>query len=108
MTSRESFENLSHWLKECDIYSTHDQAVKLLISNKSDLESQRQVTQEEGRSFARDNEVRIIYRSLFVFSCFAIAGEPLLDLSHCGNRTRYRSAPFETLHLERVTDHVCM
>lgn len=63
ITDRESFDHLTHWSKECDIYSTHDQAVKLLVANKSDLESHRQVTQEEGQQFARDNEMLFIEAS---------------------------------------------
>jgi hypothetical protein len=37
VTSRESFDNIKDWLKEIDIYSTNEDAVKMLIGNKVDL-----------------------------------------------------------------------
>ncbi len=37
VTSRESFDNIKDWLKEIDIYSTNEEAVKMLIGNKTDL-----------------------------------------------------------------------
>ena len=36
VTNRESFENIVEWLKEIDIYSTRDDAVKMLVGNKID------------------------------------------------------------------------
>jgi GTPase SAR1 family protein len=35
--SRESFDNIKEWLKEVDVYSTNDDAVKLLVGNKVDM-----------------------------------------------------------------------
>jgi len=37
VTSRESFLNVQEWLKEIDIYSTNEDAIKLLVANKVDL-----------------------------------------------------------------------
>lgn len=36
VTRAETFENVQEWLKEVDIYSTHEDAVKMLIANKID------------------------------------------------------------------------
>lgn len=63
INDRESFTNLSHWLKEIDIYSTNEDAVKLLIGNKSDCESERVVSKDEARAFARERGMLFIEAS---------------------------------------------
>jgi len=64
ITDRESFVNLSHWLKEVDIYSTNDAAIKLLIGNKSDCsDSERAVSKDEGRAFAKERGMLFIEAS---------------------------------------------
>jgi Ras-related protein Rab-18 len=64
IASRESFENLTHWLKEIDIYSTNEDAIKLLIGNKIDKDgSARQVTKREGSAFAREHGMLFIEAS---------------------------------------------
>lgn len=52
VTQPETFENLSNWLKEVDVYAPADDTVKLLIANKIDKEN-RQVSRKEGEAFAR-------------------------------------------------------
>lgn len=37
VTSHQSFENVQNWLKEVDIYSTNESAVKMLVGNKIDM-----------------------------------------------------------------------
>jgi small GTP-binding protein len=51
---RETFEHLTEWLEDCRKYS-HPNIVIMLIGNKSDLESKRAVSREEGERFAKDN-----------------------------------------------------
>jgi Ras-related protein Rab-18 len=63
ITSRESFENIQHWLKEIDIYSTNDDCVKLLIGNKIDEAGSRTVSKKEGSAFARENNMLFIEAS---------------------------------------------
>eukprot|EP00899_Mesostigma_viride_P017262 jgi/Mesvir1/25537/Mv01783-RA.1 len=54
VTKRESFNHLKEiWLQECEMYSTNPDCVKMLVGNKVDKESERQVTREEGAAFAR-------------------------------------------------------
>lgn len=54
VTRRETFENLEDiWMREVDMYSTVEDAVKMVVANKVDLEEQREVTKEEGHDFAR-------------------------------------------------------
>eukprot|EP00878_Enallax_costatus_P005800 GHUV01006081.1.p1 GENE.GHUV01006081.1~~GHUV01006081.1.p1 ORF type:complete len:178 (+),score=46.07 GHUV01006081.1:1095-1628(+) len=54
VTRLESFENLQRiWMKEVDIYSNIEDAVKMVVANKVDLESERQVSKQQGHDFAR-------------------------------------------------------
>ena len=63
ITSRESFENIQHWLNEIGIYSTNDDCVKLLIGNKCDLAGERTVSKKEASAFARENNMLFIEAS---------------------------------------------
>ncbi len=64
ITNRESFESIQHWLKEIDIYSTNEDAVKMLIGNKTDEgEEKRKVSKSEGSKFARDHGMLFIEAS---------------------------------------------
>lgn len=49
ITNRESFREISKWNIELDEYGPSD-VVKILVGNKSDLDSLRQVTPQEGES----------------------------------------------------------
>ena len=54
ITNRSSFENLNSWLIEIE-KNGNKNVYKLLIGNKSDLDSQRKVSKEEGKEFAQIN-----------------------------------------------------
>ena len=51
------------WLKEIDIYSTHERAVKMLVANKIDCEGTRVVSKDQGRQFAREHAMLYIETS---------------------------------------------
>ena len=57
ITDRESFDNVKQWLNEIDRYACEN-VNKLLVGNKSDLESKRQVRtcvlSRAGRGRTRD------------------------------------------------------
>lgn len=54
VSKRESFEALKNvWLKEVNMYCTRKTAVKMVVGNKVDT-ADRQVTREEGLTFARE------------------------------------------------------
>lgn len=56
VTRRETFKDLEEiWLKEIEMYSTIPDAVLMLVGNKVDKEDEREVTKEEGLSFARQH-----------------------------------------------------
>ncbi|KAI7870601.1 ras family-domain-containing protein [Spinellus fusiger] len=54
ITRRDTFENLSTWLEDVRQHANPNTVI-IVIGNKSDLESKRQVTREEGEAFAREN-----------------------------------------------------
>lgn len=63
ITNRESFENIQHWLREIEIYSTNEDCVKLLIGNKIDDAANRTVSKKEGSAFAREHNMLFIEAS---------------------------------------------
>jgi len=54
ITRRETFSHLTRWLEEAR-QNSHQNMVIMLIGNKSDLEHRRQVSKEEGETFAQEN-----------------------------------------------------
>ncbi|GAB5371965.1 hypothetical protein AAMO2058_001625100 [Amorphochlora amoebiformis] len=56
VTCRASFEHLTRWLKEVEVYCTNEDVVTMLVGNKIDKED-REVTKEEGLAFARSNSM---------------------------------------------------
>ncbi|CAA0830431.1 Ras-related protein RABC2a [Striga hermonthica] len=55
VTRRDTFTNLSDvWAKELELYSTHEDCVKMLVGNKVDKESERVVSREEGMTLANE------------------------------------------------------
>ncbi|KAK6140129.1 hypothetical protein DH2020_026127 [Rehmannia glutinosa] len=55
VTRRDTFTNLSDvWAKELELYSTHEDCIKMLVGNKVDRESERVVSREEGITLAKE------------------------------------------------------
>lgn len=54
ITRRDTFSHLTTWLSDARDHS-HSNMTIMLIGNKSDMESQRQVSREEGEAFAKEN-----------------------------------------------------
>ena len=52
VTNKDSFENVKNWITELKTHLELGNLVVMLIGNKTDLENQRQVTEEQGRSLA--------------------------------------------------------
>lgn len=55
ITKKDSFTGISRWLNELKINEAHPDSVIMLVGNKSDLESNRAVTQEEAMDYAKEN-----------------------------------------------------
>lgn len=62
VTRRDTFEHLTSWLEDCLKFSSPN-IVIMLIGNKSDLDAQRQVTQEEGSTFASKHGLHFLETS---------------------------------------------
>ena len=56
ITRRETFEKLASWLKDAKQYSTTDMSI-MIVGNKSDLDAKREVSFEEGKQFAENNDL---------------------------------------------------
>ncbi|EAN85549.1 ras-related protein rab-2a, putative, partial [Trypanosoma cruzi] len=56
VTRRETFTHLQTWLEDAKA-NANTAIVIMLIGNKCDLEAKRQVSREEGESFARKNNL---------------------------------------------------
>ena len=54
ITRRDTFTHLTRWLEEVKQNGNPDMVI-MLIGNKSDLDSRRQVSTSEGESFAKDH-----------------------------------------------------
>lgn len=61
LCDKKSFGDIKTWLSEVDRFSTNE-SVKILVGNKSDLISDRQVSKEEAERFA-ENEGMIYYEA---------------------------------------------
>eukprot|EP01017_Pseudomicrothorax_dubius_P028320 TRINITY_DN335_c0_g1_i1.p1 TRINITY_DN335_c0_g1~~TRINITY_DN335_c0_g1_i1.p1 ORF type:complete len:208 (-),score=44.00 TRINITY_DN335_c0_g1_i1:165-788(-) len=62
ITDRQSFKDVENWLGEVGKHA-NENIVKLLVGNKADLESQRQVTTEEAREFANSLGIKFVETS---------------------------------------------
>lgn len=62
VTERESFKSVSNWFGEIGRYASEN-VNKLIIGNKSDLESKKVVTFEEGKSLADSYGVKFLEAS---------------------------------------------
>ena len=62
ITSRDSFESVTNWLEECKINGNQEMTL-ILVGNKTDLASQRQVSFSDGENFAKKNEMIFIETS---------------------------------------------
>ena len=62
ITNKQSFINVKKWLEEAQV-NGNKEMVLALVGNKSDLESKRQVSQQEGLDFANKNGLIFIETS---------------------------------------------
>eukprot|EP00352_Strombidinopsis_acuminata_P009120 CAMPEP_0176360718 /NCGR_PEP_ID=MMETSP0126-20121128/17266_1 /TAXON_ID=141414 ORGANISM="Strombidinopsis acuminatum, Strain SPMC142" /NCGR_SAMPLE_ID=MMETSP0126 /ASSEMBLY_ACC=CAM_ASM_000229 /LENGTH=205 /DNA_ID=CAMNT_0017716031 /DNA_START=138 /DNA_END=755 /DNA_ORIENTATION=+ len=62
ITDRESFNAVQTWMNEVE-KNASDNISRILVGNKCDLESQRQVTKEEGQELAEHFNVRFLETS---------------------------------------------
>ncbi|KAK9817838.1 hypothetical protein WJX72_002917 [[Myrmecia] bisecta] len=78
VTRRETFESLEDiWMREVDMYSTIESAVKMVVANKVDMPQQREVTHEEGATFARKHNCLFVETSAKTNEHVSLAFEEL-------------------------------
>ena len=63
ITKPSSFDNIEKWIESIETYVEDDNISKILIGNKSDLESQRNITTEKGIEKAKTLEMAFIETS---------------------------------------------
>ena len=62
VTNKTSFQELESWLQIIDNNASED-VLKILIGNKIDLEEEREITKEEGQSFANRHNLQFMETS---------------------------------------------
>lgn len=62
ITDRESFDNVKQWLSEIDRYACEN-VNKLLVGNKCDMDTKRQVEYEEAKAFAEERGIPFLETS---------------------------------------------
>ncbi|CAD8087550.1 unnamed protein product [Paramecium sonneborni] len=62
VTDKQSFKDVENWLAEVEKYA-NENVVRVLVGNKVDLESKREVTFEEGKELADSLNIRFIETS---------------------------------------------
>ena len=82
ITRRDTFTHVTKWLEEVKSNSSKHICV-ILIGNKKDLEDKRQVTYEEGESFARENGLMFLETSaktaFNVVEAFNLSAQAILN-----------------------------
>ena len=80
VTRRSTFDNVTFWLSECDKHTQENNLPRVLVGNKCDRESNREVFNQEAQNFADKHHIpffavsRPIYRP---------RSECLKNLAHC-------------------------
>ena len=62
ITRRETFEHITQWLEDCKQFA-NENIVMMLVGNKSDLDTMRQVSHEEGQDFANEHGLTFLETS---------------------------------------------
>lgn len=61
-TNKKSFQNIPDWLNEINKYTDED-VKKILLVNKSDLESKIEVTEDDLKAFEAEYQIPYLYTS---------------------------------------------
>ena len=71
--SRKTFERIEFWLKELKENNRIDELFICLVGNKNDMEDKREISIEEGKKYANDNNIPFLEVS-------AKSGKGIIDL----------------------------
>ena len=67
VTNEKTFANISNWLRNIDENAKED-VEKIIVGNKTDLESQRRISTEKGQNMAIEYGLKLIETSAKVSS----------------------------------------
>ncbi|NP_001398756.1 ras-related protein Rab-2A isoform 2 [Mus musculus] len=84
ITRRDTFNHLTTWLEDARQHSNSNMVI-MLIGNKSDLESRREVKKEEGEAFAREHGLIFMETSAKTASNVeeVMNAESTVQMNHC-------------------------
>ena len=97
ISKEESFNNLNTWLKQ--IKENSNGIPIILIGNKSDLDSERQVEREKGEKFAKDNNMAF-------FEASAKSGNNVEESFLCLGEIIIKDEKFFDNNLKSKTEYV--
>ena len=84
VTNRTSFENIETWLREAKKHIVHQQAVYIIVGNKSDCEQDRKVYSREAFRFANAHGLKYFETSAKtgnnVEVCFSTCAQDIYKL----------------------------
>ena len=93
ITNKESFTKLESWIKGTRRYAPGEEVVVSIVGNKTDLSTQRVVTEAQGQKFASDNGLRYYETSALTGDNVMQAFEQLIsDILNAHNNSRKRQS----------------
>lgn len=78
ITQRKSFESVTYWMKDLKKNCNANITI-ILIGNKTDLDSSREVSTDEGKEFANNNNIAFFETSVMTFENINLAFLSLID-----------------------------
>ncbi|CAK1551480.1 unnamed protein product [Leptosia nina] len=90
ITRRDTFNHLTTWLEDARQHSNSNMVI-MLIGNKSDLESRREVKKEEGEAFAREHG--LVFMETFKRECLILTMRRMALRSVLSTRRQEALAP---------------
>ena len=101
VTNKDSFKNLENWLIEIE-KNSNQKVLKILIGNKCDLTEDREITTEEGQTFANRNGMEFMETSAKmntnVSEAFTTLGKLMIEFnSKTNTKKKKKSGEVKTL-----------
>lgn len=94
--NRDSFNNILNWLIDIETYSDNNQKKVILVGNKLDLDSKRQVSVQEGQQLAFERDFKF-------YECSTKTGENVLRIFTDLAQTIYQELNSDSLTINSNT-----